>query len=72
MVFLSLDGAGIANAQESKAKPMNKIHRCLLHCRCIARKRLRSQDWEWHRQHLLREIGFGIYSQPAREPSSHH
>lgn len=41
---------------------MNKAHRCLLHVRCIVRKGLRGQGWRWHWEHLLRELGRGIYS----------
>jgi hypothetical protein len=48
---------------------MNKAHRCLLHLRCIARKGMRGQAWEWHWQHLLRELGLGVYSE--REDSGH-
>ena len=41
---------------------MNKAQRCLLHLRCIARKGCRGRSWQWHWQHLLRELGLGIYS----------
>ena len=44
---------------------MNKAQRCLLHLRCIARKGLRGHQCEWHWQHLLRELGLGIYSERA-------
>ncbi|HEX4084141.1 MAG TPA: hypothetical protein VHY22_04460 [Chthoniobacteraceae bacterium] len=50
---------------------MNKAHRCLLHFRCIARKSLHGQGCVWHWQHLLREMGLGVYSEPARESSTH-
>ncbi len=50
---------------------MNKAQRCLLHVRCIARKGMRGESWEWHRQHLLRELGLGIYSKAGRQTSNH-
>jgi hypothetical protein len=46
---------------------MNKVRRCLLHSRCILRKRAAGRDWEWHWQHLLRELGAGVYSEVGRE-----
>lgn len=45
---------------------MNKAIRCLLHIRCIARKGLRGRRFGWHWQHLLRELGLGVYSAAAR------
>jgi hypothetical protein len=50
---------------------MNKPKRCLLHLRCIVRKGLRGQPCGWHWQHLLRELGLGIYSGTGRETSNH-
>ncbi len=44
---------------------MNKVQRCLLHFRCIARKSLLCRESAWHWQHLLRELGLGIYARPA-------
>jgi hypothetical protein len=48
---------------------MNKAYRCHLHLRCIARKGLRGQSCRWHWQHLLRELGLGIYSRHSAESS---
>ncbi len=51
---------------------MNKLHRCLLHFRCIARKGLRGRDCAWHWQHVLRELGLGRYAAAARGTSNHN
>jgi len=45
---------------------MNKAQRCVLHLRCIARKSMRGQDCTWHWQHLLREMGAGVYAEDQR------
>jgi hypothetical protein len=50
---------------------MNKAERCLLHLRCIARKGMCSEGSQWHWQHLLRELGCGVYSRAAQESSTH-
>ena len=49
---------------------MNKTQRCLLHLRCIVRKGVRGQDCRWHWQHLLREVGVGIYSGAYQEAAN--
>ena len=51
---------------------MKKTQRCLLHFRCIARKGLRGQPCTWHWQHLLREVGYGIYSESGKQCPTHH
>jgi len=54
-----------------RSHAMNKTKRCLLHLRCIARKGMRGQDCQWHWQHLLRELGRGIYSEEERQGVFH-
>ncbi len=61
---------GITNASLNPIS-MNKPQRCLLHLGCIARKGLRGQSWAWHWQHLLRELGIGVYSE-ARQGDPNH
>ena len=42
---------------------MNKAHRCFLHLACIAVKLSRGKEIRWHWEHLIREFGFGLYSE---------
>ena len=58
-------GDGIANAS-CQGRAMNKVQRCLLHFRCIARKGMRGESCEWHGQHLLRELGLGVYAPASK------
>ena len=42
---------------------MSKLHRCLLHTRCIIAKAAEGRNCSWHLDHLLREFGVGKYRQ---------